>query len=137
MGNGKTLLNIQTDLEGIGYQVEIFDIPAYVVGLQTLERHIWIVATSTCKRFKRSETNTDQDNRNKRQFSGTDTREFGRWNISETRFCDVAERLSRRMVGHQREQLKAAGNAIPPQIAFEIFKAIKEVEINNKPLDYL
>ena len=56
---------------------------------------------------------------------GTDWSEH--WNEAATRLCGMDARLSRGLDRNKR--LKALGNAIVPQIAFEIFKAINETNI--------
>ena len=130
MERGETFRRICDDLEHEGYEVECYDIPAYCIGLQTLERHIWIVAKAIGQRFKRSKTNTNTNNRNERQFQGTNQGRHQRWNLCETRFCDVAERVSRKLAANSRESIKAGGNAVPPQIPYAIFKAIQSTEKN-------
>jgi len=132
MERGETLRRICADLEHEGYEVECYDIPAYCAGLQTLERHIWIVAKATGQRFKRRKTYQHQDKGNERQFQRTNKGANQRWDICSTRFCDVAERVSNRLAPNQREEIKAGGNAIPPPVAFAIFQAI-ESNINTTP----
>jgi len=133
LDGGSPLRCFRDDLENIGYQVELYDIPAYSVGLQTVERHIWIIAKANGRRQQRSKKNKNKDDGIEREFQGANTGEFRRWNISETRFCSVGERVSRRMARHQRDGLKAVGNAIPPQVAYQIFKAIIQYEKDVRP----
>jgi DNA (cytosine-5)-methyltransferase 1 len=128
LGGGETLRRIENDLENIGYEVEVFDIPAYCAGLQTMERHLWIVAKADGKRFKWSKANAHKDNGCKREFQGADKGACGRWDISESRFCRVAERVSARVDGRARGRIRQLGNAIVPQVALQIFKAINEYE---------
>jgi len=128
MERGQTLRRIVSDLENIGYKVECFDIPAYCVGLQTVERHIWIIAKADGVGCEGRKTHQDTNNGFKGEFSGTNPGGNNRWNLSDTRFCGVAERVSTRVDRRGRERLKQLGNAIPPQIAFEIFKAIQKYE---------
>ncbi len=111
-------------LENLGYETQTFDIDASSVSLQTMERHIWIIATTFGIGLERGKKIKNCNNGIKRKFQGNDTEFNTRWNISESRFCNVAKRLSRKLAKYQREKLIAAGNAIPPRVAFEIFKAI-------------
>lgn len=115
---------ILSDLEGVGYETTALSIPACACGLQTMERHYWIIATSARIGQQRSKTLQNQDHGNEGQFQGTDTRTHNRRPISETRFCRVGERVSRRMEPNQRKRLHALGNAIPPQIAEYIGRCI-------------
>ena len=128
LAGGETLRRIRLDLENIGYEVEVFDIPAYCAGLQTMERHIWIVAKAIGERCERCKKKQDQAIRVEREFQGANQGNFGRWNISESRFCRVAERVSGRVDRYSRERIKQLGNAIVPQVAFQIFKAINQYE---------
>lgn len=116
------------DLESIGYEVQCFDIPTCSVELQTMERHIWIVAASTMQRLKRCEKIEDSINRIEREFQRNNKRLHNRRDISETRFCRVSERVSRRMDKHQKERLIALGNAVPPPIVEIIGRVIIETE---------
>lgn len=133
LGGGETLRCIKNDLENIGYEVEVFDIPAYCAGLQTMERHIWIVAKAIGERCERCKKKQDQAIRVEREFQGANQGNFGRWNISESRFCRVAERVSGRVDRYSRERIKQLGNAIVPQVAFQIFKAINQYEHTKQP----
>ena len=127
-GDKSTLGRIKSELEACGYGVQCFDIPGYVYGLQTMERHIWIVAKAIGVGFKRSKKKHNGINGNKREFQGNDTRFNNRWNICDSKFCRVSERVSARLDKHQRHRLHALGNSIVPHVAYHIFKAIIECE---------
>lgn len=120
---------IKNDLEAIGYEVECYDLPACSVGLQTMERHIWIVAKNINFRREGGLQNKDKDIKDsKRKFQGDYQGARNRWNISESKFCRVDQRVSGRLDKSDKERLKQIGNAINPQVALQIFKAIQEYE---------
>jgi len=65
-----------------------------------------------------------------RPFNSIDSRSIGwnePWLEAATRLCRVDARVSGRV-----DRLKSLGNAIVPQIAYEIMKAIKEIEEGEK-----
>lgn len=110
-------------LEDMGYQVQTFDIDAASCGLPTMERHIWIIASNNGVGFKRL---SNVQNKNKQQFQGFQINYQGeqrRWNTCESRLLRVGEGVPR---GMDRLRVKSLGNAIPPLVAFEIFKAIEQ-----------
>ncbi len=113
-----------TSLETEGYATGTLDISAAAVSLSTMERHIWIIAEAIKQRQERRENITYKDNEHKGKFQGTNQGRTDRWIISETRFCRVAERVSRKLDRNQRVRLQALGNAIVPQIAEEIGRMI-------------
>ena len=130
---GENVANILTmeperflcDLESIGYQAAILDFRACSVGLQILERHIWFIATPDEKRLERVWQKTVPDQQVlQREFQGSDSGIRGRRDISESRFCRVGERNTSRLDKSSRERLKQIGNAIPPQMAYQIINSI-------------
>lgn len=115
---------IATGLAAIGYQLWPFDIPADSVGLPTVERHIWLIAQAISKRCERSfEKKVSDVSVLSSEFSRSYPGEFSRWDLPASRVCGVGERVSRRV-----DRLRALGNAIVPQVAFQIFQAIEAVQ---------
>jgi DNA (cytosine-5)-methyltransferase 1 len=124
--NGFTVESICTDLEGAGYERPIIlDTASDAFGLSTMERHIWIISKAVSQRPQRSKKNQNQNNGNEGKFQGANSGIFDRWDIRETKFCRVGERVSGRLDKGERERLKQLGNAIPPFIAYQIFKSIQ------------
>lgn len=142
--DGMVLETVCADLESEGYEVQPLVIPAVAIGAPHRRDRVWIVAHAT---------NTD-DRGNTRQLPSTYEQQKsqrqekwtaelsgagdGQWEqdwreVALTTCHDgVDDGLPRWMDGvtisaskHRKERLKACGNAIVPQVAMEIFKAIK------------
>ena len=109
--------NILSDLEALGYTAVALDIPACGASLPTMERHVWIIATTLNLGCEGGEKEAHSDYGNKGQFQGADTGEQNRWDISGTKFRRVCKRVSTKLEPNQRARLMALGNAVPPQIA--------------------
>jgi DNA-cytosine methyltransferase len=127
---GHTVEVVCSDLESIGYEKPlIFDCTSDSFGLSTMERHIWIITTATDKRCERSLQGANQNQRDtERQFQRSHSGADKRWDISETEFQRVGERVSDKLDKADKQRLIQMGNAIPPQVAYQIFKAINEME---------
>ena len=146
------------EVEGKGYTTETFIIPACAVNAPHRRDRVWIigkrilenagggglcgqdVCSKQSRRTQAIGTNEDDSNGDNKglqrrdngtsrgadteQFSGHLNREWEQsWFEVATRFCRVADG-----VPHRMDRLKGLGNAIVPQVAFEIFKRILEVE---------
>ena len=119
----------KTDLENLEYEVRTFDIPASACGLSTMERHLWIIAATTSQRFKGIIGKKIPDIQiSKGKFPRSNQGDIGRWSVPSSRVCRMGERIPNLM-----DRLKSLGNAIVPQVAYQIFKAIKEIEMNICP----
>ena len=151
--NGKTFDRILTSLETKGYTIESFIIPACGVGAWHRRDRVWIIAHSSSTRRTRNGTNEiDRCNRNNgrqntkilqdvsntdnqglqrnrecrenkgwgntKRYPGQDCRARESW-TTEPKLGRVANGIPNRV-----DRLKGLGNAIIPQVAFELFKAI-------------
>ncbi|WP_424493923.1 DNA cytosine methyltransferase [Salinimicrobium sp. GXAS 041] len=128
--SGYTVEMVCTDLENIGYEKPIiFDCKSDSFGLSTMERHIWIITQAIDKRCERSLQKQDQNQQDsKRKFQGSYPREGERWDISQSEFQRVDKRVSQRLDKTDKSRLIQMGNAIPPQVAYQIFKAIEQYQ---------
>lgn len=130
--NGFTVESICADLENSGFQTPvILDTASDAFGLPTLERHIWIISEANGKRLQRREKDQDS-NENERQFQGTNSGIPNRWDISATEFRGVDKRVSQRLDKAGKHRVQQLGNAIPPLIAYQIFRTIERFESTTK-----
>lgn len=103
-----------SDLEAIDYTTETFILPAIAVGAIHRRDRIWIVAHSNKKRFK--------ERRHERKQAAGTSRDI-QW-PTESPICGADDELSGWV-----DQIAALGNAIVPNVAYEIYKAIDQFEI--------
>ena len=143
-GGGVVFERVCTDLEAAGYEVQPIVIPAVSVGAPHRRDRVWFVArqnlwetTTNPSGFGQQsrpqwnvDNNTDkssQRNRGKGQTTERRSVESRQWEQNwlevATRLCRVDDGLPRRMDRNPR--LKALGNAIVPQVAEEVMRAIK------------
>jgi DNA (cytosine-5)-methyltransferase 1 len=153
---GLVFEEVWTDLETIGYEVQPFILPAASVNAPHKRERIWFVAYSHSKRRQKCNiaakpnlpqflsgfseqcdaSNAKSDQNIRRGQSGFFTKPT--WNISswqdfptESAVCSRNDGFSERLdfialPKWRNESIKAAGNAIVPQVAYQIFKAIND-----------
>lgn len=137
---GLVFEEVHTDLETQGYKVQAFILPAASVGAHHKRERIWFCAYSNGNRRKRGEngkysTRKEWENNTKKQSKGlckpvSWNRE---WSKLATRAFPRNDGLSERLGSktfskYRRIGCKAAGNAVVPQVVYEIFKAIEAYE---------
>lgn len=124
---------VQTDLEAAGYEVMPFILPACAVGARHRRDRTWVVAHSYGARLQKG-------NSEFRQINGIPEKAPINFTRSFTSQWDTGKRSSGMLCRNngihkeldgitfsewRKESIKAYGNAIVPQVAFEIFKAIE------------
>lgn len=134
-GEGMVFEQVCADLESQGYEVQAFVIPACGVNAPHQRYRVWIAAHHANTTGKRLE------GRNRPRLSRRSQVDWTRdWREVAAATCHdgVDDGLPRRMGGStisrarwRREALKAYGNAIVPQVAIEIMKAIKESHVSE------
>lgn len=134
----KDYLNLLvTDLENQGYQTPlVFDCTADAIGLPTLERHIWFITQANSQRQKRGIKEAFQDKSILQgEFSRSYQGEYNRWELPSSRVCELGEGVSNGLdtgsiskTKWHGESIQAIGNAINPQVALQIFKAIESYD---------
>ena len=141
MQNGMVLEQVIVDLESEGFEVQSFIIPACSKNAPHRRDRVWIIANSESNR-NRCEQNRSRvpgDERNSTGWQGVGNKPNNSpealaaisW---EADWLDVASELCRTDdgVSNRVDRIKALGNAIVPQIAFEFFSTIKkEVEARD------
>lgn len=139
--DGMVLEQVCTDLESEGYEVQPFIIPACAVNAPHRRDRIWIIANAgrIGRKQRSSEDIQSESKKPERQnshYSGweRDWREVAAATCN-ARMDDGLPRevdgISYSFAKWRNESIKAYGNAIVPQVAMEIFRAIKRtVELN-------
>lgn len=154
---GLVFHQVQIDLEAEGYEVQTFVLPACSVNAPHRRDRVWFVAHSISGRSGGfSETTGSDHPESKRgilQDIGQDGNEIrseiercseitsnpgflsSDWSEFPTQppVCSRNDGVSAELAGitiskHRNESIKAYGNAIVPQVALQIFKAIQEYE---------
>lgn len=135
----KTFEQILSSLEAEGYQVQSFIIPASAVGARHERYRLWIVAYAECFRlqgkgkFRNEVGNKKKGNRQaswpELLFQGKSVPHlYGHSN-------GIPKRLDGIAVSDWRERSNHGyGNAVVPQVAYEIFKAIESTNSNSLTL---
>lgn len=109
------------ELEERGYQSKAFDIPSCGVGLPSVERHVWIVAA---RHGVGMEGNPDG---NSVQWSRAHARDNRRTQEKPIRWDLLQPYTMRSRKGFPDyvDRITALGNAIVPQVAFQILRHIR------------
>lgn len=142
---GVVFEQVQADLENIGYQVTPIVLPACGVGAPHKRDRVWIIANrygeiadpgleqpSTYTNSERIQRRTpsrhpEESEQDRYKFIGGYNK-LNNWREFPTQpgICGRDDGIPNRV-----DRIKGLGNAIVPQVAFEIFKAI---EATNNPL---
>lgn len=133
---GLVFEQVCTDLEAEGYEVTPVLLPAAAVNAPHRRDRIWFVAHSCSKRSQcgeKGQRSTKKPQPNDKQPKGRD--EFHRTNFevfpTQPPLCGGNDGLPKELDSitfpkWRNESIKAYGNAIVPQVAYEIFKAINK-----------
>jgi len=149
--DGELVFNeVCSDLEGEGYEIQPFIIPAASVNAPHQRYRIWFIgfrndyvkdADSIGQKWGLH--TWESQNANGKQFSESNAPNMQNptWENFPTEYplCNGNDGISKRLDGitfskWRSESIKAGGNAIVPQVAFEIFKTINIFEEQLKNL---
>ena len=129
--DGLVFEQVCTDLEGEGYEVQTFVLPASAVNAPHQRYRCWIVANSCGKGLQVTKIARNDGKNQKKSYDKLIGRcsaiqgekiSQGNWTV-EPSVGRVAHGIPNRV-----DRLKGLGNAIVPQIAYQIGMAIKEAE---------
>jgi len=141
--NGGTVFDeVHTDLELAGYEVAAVVIPAAAVNAPHGRDRVWFVARRNATAMHANGTSKPGEyvaQAWKGEFNGPNRgNEFNKFQNfpTESPICGGNDGLPKELDGitfpkWREETLKAYGNAIVPQVALQIFKAINEYEIQK------
>jgi DNA (cytosine-5)-methyltransferase 1 len=127
-----TIRKIESDLASIGYDLLPIQIPANAVGANHKRERIWFVAHSS--NIRRKGGVERKQAAHEQRFNEKDllTRELQRseWGngLPRPQIFRNDDGVSKKLV---IESIRAFGNAIVPKVAYEIFKAISSIELQN------
>lgn len=117
---------VLSDLESIGYSVWPFVIPACAIGSFHRRNRVWIVASNT--HYQRREGGVGgmcEVSPDGYASSSSFQRAWSPWSknsLSSPRICRAVDGIPNRM-----DRLKGLGNAIVPQVAYELIKMISTI----------
>lgn len=128
---------VLADLEAQGYTTETFVIPACGIGATHRRNRVWIIAYAEGTRGwqytgatfgEASEVRREIHNGRQAQQTYFPIGGFQDelWTEAAARICRMDDGLSRRL--YRTKRLAGLGNAIVPQIAYEIFRVIDLIE---------
>jgi DNA (cytosine-5)-methyltransferase 1 len=136
-GGGVVFNEVCADLESENYAVQPFIIPAASVNAQHKRERIWFVAFNASNpfsfRLEREETNSYLERQQRFRECNIEELYTRQGSTIVSPICWKDDGLPRKLdritfPKWRIESVKAYGNAIVPQVAYEIFKAIQKFE---------
>ena len=127
---GMVFDEVQTELEAEGYEVQSFVLPACAVNAPHRRDRVWIIANTLRSRFQITQFETRQSGENDAFTDGlASPNTWSDW-PTQPPICGGDDGLPSELDGitfpkWRDESVKAFGNAIVPQVAYQIFKAIE------------
>ena len=127
--NGRDFRTTLYELGRMGYNAEWRVIRASELGACHHRARLYLVAYSNCIRIPKGEyvlSNVDKEaSQVRRRINGTSISVRVSWGV-EPGVCRLDDGLPQKLY---YESIKAYGNAIVPQVAYQIFKAINQFEL--------
>ena len=145
IANGSVLQQIQKDLEAESFQVQCLVIPASGIGAWHQRKRVWIIGhnlSNTISKLSDGCSSTTRTSEAKQQRLVSDEKrnwkevrskvercsEQDSWWETECKFRGVPDGVSTELHKDRQNRIKALGNSIVPEIAYEIAKAILSAE---------
>jgi len=135
---GMVFDEIQTDLENEGYEIAPFILPACAIGAEHRRDRVWIIAYSCGPGLQEGNSELRQINgipeKTPIEFTRNITTQWDSGKRSSGMLCrnnGIPKELDGITFSEWRkESIKAFGNAIVPQVAFELFRAVGVLNAN-------
>ena len=129
---------VRAGLEAQGYEVAVFVLPAAGVNAPHKRERVWFVAYSNHSGLERGKISGSAGSSRQKQQKQPSRLFCGKWQDFPTQSAifNVNDGISLRLdfitiSKWRNETIKAGGNAIVPQVAFEIFKAIEKTHYSH------
>lgn len=127
-GGGLVFEEVQTDLEAEGYEVQAYILPACSQNAPHKRERTWFVAHSNTARVHKQYIPTKSNETIAHSGLSFEKRDFSAFPTEPPilrRDDGISQRLDSKTFSKWRNQsIKAYGNAIVPQVAYQIFKSI-------------
>jgi DNA (cytosine-5)-methyltransferase 1 len=133
--DGLVFHEVQADLEAEGYEVQPYVLPAVSVNAPHRRDRVWFVADTSDIRREDALENGELE---RGRFGQSHQRNVWDSFPSVSPICTGDDGISDRLDSitfpkWRNESIKAGGNAIVPQVVFQIFKTIEQYERINTP----
>lgn len=122
--NGMVFEDIHSDLEAEDYSVQAVILPALSVEAYHRRDRVWFIANSNSERWNKLQAVSKPSKENEPTWLGNQ-RGLPDWFELESPIRGANNGLPNRM---DRFRLKQLGNSIVPQVAYQIFKAIEDID---------
>ena len=135
---GLVFEEVRADLEAQGYEVAVFVLPAAGVNAPHKRERVWFVAINASNAKNAGFSPCFAGQRQKQFWGGYKSMGPRQWDgfPTQSAVCSRNDGFSFRLDNitiskWRNETIKAGGNAIVPQVAFEIFKAIEKTHYSH------